>query len=238
MSTTETAFERNNGTGLTDSTHSSSSSAERYDLDELDGAPILLYKYRGGLQTSTQRDLVAWLDKGESCTVPHPNIVGTACRVGGQQRSIWQTKNSWTHDISEFSTAHLSTASLARDCSLVLTNGSTDERLRVTKKSIPRATSFVDIKRHDLYLEEEKEQYAKLPNFDSNLASIKVPSIPYWSRLLLGNYETLYIVSPSSSPNSSVADDDSRRTSPTNTWGCEAEAEASLGAVGENGVRS
>ena len=54
-------------TGLTDSTHgsaSSSASAERYRLDEFDESPILLYRYRGGLQTSSQKDLCSWLDKG------------------------------------------------------------------------------------------------------------------------------------------------------------------------------
>lgn len=64
MSTTQT-LERSNQTGLSDSTHSSSASAERYRLDELDESPILLYKYRGGLRTSSQKDLCALLDKGE-----------------------------------------------------------------------------------------------------------------------------------------------------------------------------
>jgi len=63
----ETDLPHHNGTGLSDSTHSSStsSSAERYNLKDEDDTPILLYKYRGGLQTSSQRDLCAWLDKGE-----------------------------------------------------------------------------------------------------------------------------------------------------------------------------
>lgn len=66
MSNTQT-LERSQQTGLSDSTHSSSSSsAERYRLDETDGSPILLYKYRGGLQTSSQKDLCSWLDKGKS----------------------------------------------------------------------------------------------------------------------------------------------------------------------------
>jgi len=65
MSNTQT-LERSQQTGLSDSTHSSSSSsAERYQLDEADSSPILLYKYRGGLQTSSQKDLCSWLDKGE-----------------------------------------------------------------------------------------------------------------------------------------------------------------------------
>ncbi|KAF7193658.1 hypothetical protein HII31_05004 [Pseudocercospora fuligena] len=158
-----------NATGLTDSTHSSSSSsAERYQLDEFDEGPILLYKYRGGLQTSSQKDLCQWLDK--------------------------------------------------------------DEKLRVTKKQIPRLQSFVDVKRHDLYLPEEKEMYSDLPNFDSSLASIKIPSTAYWSRLFLGNYDNLYIVSPESTPTSSVADSDSRRTSPTSTWGQDSTEDAKTGA--------
>jgi len=54
------------GTGLTDSTHSSTSSAsgERYRLDHEDTSPILLYTYRGKLETSSQKDLCALLDKG------------------------------------------------------------------------------------------------------------------------------------------------------------------------------
>lgn len=64
---------------------------------------------------------------------------------------------------------------------------------------------------------EEKEQYAHFPNYESSLASIKVPTLAYWSRLFFGNYHELYIVSPESSPSSSVADDESRRASPTST---------------------
>jgi len=63
MSNTAT-LERSNETGLSDSTINSSDSAERYRLDEFDDRPILLYKYRGRLQTSSQKDLCAWLNKG------------------------------------------------------------------------------------------------------------------------------------------------------------------------------
>ncbi|WPH00547.1 Hypothetical protein R9X50_00337600 [Acrodontium crateriforme] len=149
---------RNNQTGLTDSTHSStSSSAERYSLDEFDEAPILLYKYRGKLRTSSQKELCSILDKNES--------------------------------------------------------------LRVTKKHIPRGQSYVDVKRHDLFLDAEKESYAEYPNYDSSLASIKIPSLAYWSHMFFGNYEDLYIVSPETSTNPSVVDEnDSRRASPTATW--------------------
>ncbi|KAI6896436.1 hypothetical protein KC318_g10944 [Hortaea werneckii] len=157
MSATST-LERNNETGLSNSTVSSSSSAERYRLDEFDSKPILLYKYRGKLQTSSQKDLCAWLDK--------------------------------------------------------------DEKLRCTKKPLPRGTSYIDIKRHDLYLPSEKDIYSGYPNYDSSLAAIKVPSLPYWSRIFWGNYDELYIVSPESSPAGSVADSESRKTglSPESTF--------------------
>ncbi|KAK5168912.1 uncharacterized protein LTR77_006221 [Saxophila tyrrhenica] len=173
MATSPDPLERNTGTGLTDSTHSSStsSSAERYDLNELDDTPILLYKYRGGLQTSSQRDLCAWLDK--------------------------------------------------------------DESLRVTTKPIPRYTSYLSIKRHDLYLPSERTLYADRPNFDSNLASIKVPSSAYWSRMFWGGYENLYIVSPESSPAGSL-DGGSRGVSPTSSFGRENTDDSRLGEmVGE-----
>ncbi|EGP86407.1 unnamed protein product [Zymoseptoria tritici ST99CH_1A5] len=151
-------------TGLSDSTHSSTSSAsaERYQLDQEDTNPILLYTYRGKLETSSQKDLCARLDK--------------------------------------------------------------DEKLRATRKQIPRATSYLDVRRHDLYLPDEKQQYADLPNYDSSLASVKIPSLAYWSRMILGNYQDLFIVSPETTPTSSVADDGSRRTSPTSTWGQDSEA--------------
>ncbi|KAM3414016.1 hypothetical protein BST61_g10678 [Cercospora zeina] len=158
-----------NATGLTDSTHSSTStSASRYDLDEEDTSPILLYRYRGGLETSSQKDLCAWLDK--------------------------------------------------------------DENFRVTKKEIPRLSSYVEVKRHDLFLPNEQREYRNTPNYDSNLASVKIPAMAYWSRLILGGYENLYIVSPETTPNSSVADDDSHRPSPSTTWGQDSLEDARVGA--------
>ena len=180
-------------TGLTDSTHSSSSSAERYRLDEFDDTPVLLYKYRVGLATSSQKDLCALLDKGTSALPSAPIL----------------------------------------SCLRTLTDepGRTDESLRVTKKSIPRYTSYIDVKRHDLFLPEEKEEFCSLPNYDSSLASIKIPTLQYLSRVVFGNYDSLYIVSPETSPTSSVASSDSRRSSPTTTWGRHKEEDARLGAT-------
>lgn len=70
MSATETLARQHTPTWKSDSTSSSSSSAEKYCLDETDARPILLYKYRGGLRTSSQKDLCAWLNKGTSAVTP------------------------------------------------------------------------------------------------------------------------------------------------------------------------
>jgi hypothetical protein len=73
--------------------------------------------------------------------------------------------------------------------------------------------------------------YSDLPNYDSSLASVKIPSLAYWSRMILGNYQDLFIVSPETTPTSSVADDGSRRTSPTSTWGQDSEQSAMHGGA-------
>lgn len=86
------------------------------------------------------------------------------------------------------------------------------------------------MKRHDLFLPNEQVEYRNTPNYDSNLASIKIPAMAYWSRLILGGYDNLYIVSPETSPNSSIADDDSRRPSPSTTWGQDSLEDARVGA--------
>lgn len=222
MSATQT-LERNEHTGLSDSTHSSSCSGEKYGLDEFDEKPILLYRYRGrgGLETSSQKDLCAWLDKGEPF-------------------KLEPTEEPEIHDRT-FAKSILSHndlySALLNRCFGLANNsaGANYERHRVTTKPIPRYSSYVEVKRHDLYMPEEKTLYASFANYDSNLASIKVPSLAYWSRLIFGNYHDLYIVSPESSPSSSQADEDSNRTSPTGTWGRETSDEARLGDMQENG---
>jgi hypothetical protein len=193
------SLQRSDKTGLTDSTHTSTSSAsEKYRLDELDETPILLYKYRGGLQTSSQKDLCSWLDKGKhfsriSLTYSHTHIHATN-----------------TDSVDE-----------------------NFEKHRVTRKPIPRYTSYVDVKRHDLYMPEEKASYEKFPNYDSSLASIKIPSTPYWSRILLGRYPELYIVSTESSPSSSVAGGSTRNVSPTCTFAHDSPTDTHGGAPRE-----
>jgi hypothetical protein len=186
------SLERSDKTGLSDSTHTSTSSAsEKYRLDEHDETPILLYKYRGGLQTSSQKDLCTWLDKGKPLS------------------------------FTSFTYKNLADTRLTDD---------NFEKHRVTRKPIPRYTSYVDVKRHDLYMPEEKASYEKFPNYDSSLASVKIPSIPYWSRMFLGRYPELYIVSTESSPSSSIASGSTRNVSPTSTFAQDTPTHAHGGA--------
>lgn len=115
-----------------------------------------------------------------------------------------------------------------------------DERHRVTRKHIPRGTSHVEVWRHDLYLPEEKDMYAKTANYFSSLACVRVPSLAYWTRLFMGSYDELFIVSPESTPTSSIADGDSesRRTSPTQTWDYGSQEDARSGASDDNPTAS
>lgn len=89
---------------------------------------------------------------------------------------------------------------------------SADRSLRVTKKLIPKRTSYVEVKRHDLFMPYEQEKFRQFPNYDSSLASIRLPSNIYWSRNLFGSYDRLFIVSPemspANSPSGSFADSD------------------------------
>ncbi|GAB7356967.1 hypothetical protein MBLNU459_g7807t1 [Dothideomycetes sp. NU459] len=79
------------------------------------------------------------------------------------------------------------------------------KKCRVTQKPIPRFASNIEVKRHDLYLPYEREEYSKYPNYDSSLASIRLPPNVYWGRLIMGSYENLFIVSPETSPDNSEA---------------------------------
>lgn len=89
---------------------------------------------------------------------------------------------------------------LTSDCAIDDT-----KRCRVTRKPIPRFASNLEVKRHDLYLPYERDEYSKLPNYDSSLASIRLPPNVYWGRLLMGSYGDLFIVSPETSPDNSEA---------------------------------
>ncbi|OJD30516.1 uncharacterized protein BKCO1_5900048 [Diplodia corticola] len=146
----------------TDST-SSTRSAEKFGLDEKDNASILVYKYRTGLDLSSQEDLCKALDKGRLHQL-HPS-------------------------------------------------------LRVTRKRIPRGDSRVEVKREDLWNDEEKSTYSDFPNSKSGLASVCLPRSVWFKRMLFNQFQDLYIVSPETTPTSSLnGSPESSQCSPSSTW--------------------
>jgi hypothetical protein len=94
--------------------------------------------------------------------------------------------------------------------------------LRVTKKSIPRGNSRLEIRTEDLLMPEDLKKYAEKPTLKSSLANVGLPSIAYWKRLLFNAYPELYIVSksvtpsPESSQNNSP--ESSQHVSPSTTF--------------------
>lgn len=74
---------------------------------------------------------------------------------------------------------------------------------RCSRIPIPRGASRVDVLQRDLFNEPEKSQYAKYPNQSDSIASVRLPSRVYWGRLLFGEFEELYILSPDRSAGSS-----------------------------------
>ncbi|KAF2759918.1 hypothetical protein EJ05DRAFT_314766 [Pseudovirgaria hyperparasitica] len=91
---------------------------------------------------------------------------------------------------------------------------------RVSRKSIPRGDSRVDIRMEDLWTEEERALYCDKPTAKNSVASVGLPRIAYYKRLLLNSYPELYIVSPASSPNSSAntSPESSQHVSPQSTF--------------------
>jgi len=96
----------------------------------------------------------------------------------------------------------------------------TDPHHRVSRKRIPRGNSRIEVKTEDLYNEPERSAYQKYPNSKNSLASVGLPRAVYWKRLLLNQFQDLYIVSPDSSPNSSLngSPESSHHCSPSHTF--------------------
>ncbi|KAF2147200.1 uncharacterized protein K452DRAFT_282179 [Aplosporella prunicola CBS 121167] len=94
-----------------------------------------------------------------------------------------------------------------------------DPNLRLTRKRIPRGDSRVEVKREDLYNAAEKSEYAEYPNSKSGIASVCLPRIVWFKRLLFNQYEDLYIVSPETTPANSLngSPESSQHCSPNNT---------------------
>ncbi|KAK4996369.1 hypothetical protein LTR66_004004 [Elasticomyces elasticus] len=72
-----------------DSSGSSSRSAELYHLDEADEKPILLYEYRGGLRTSSQKDLCSTLDRDHTRRVTTKPLPRFQSYVEVQRRDLY-----------------------------------------------------------------------------------------------------------------------------------------------------
>lgn len=94
--------------------------------------------------------------------------------------------------------------------------------MRVTRKPIPRGASRMDIHQEDLYLPEEREQYADKISPKSSVANVGLPTMAKWKHMVMGTYDDLYIVfqthtpSPASSKNNSP--ESSQHVSPSTTF--------------------
>ncbi len=94
--------------------------------------------------------------------------------------------------------------------------------IRVTKKSIPRGNSRLEILGEDLMMPEERKMYAEKPTLKACVANVGLPSLAKWKHMILGTYEDLYIVSRSvtPSPESSKANspESSQHVSPSSAF--------------------
>lgn len=161
------------------------------DLDPDSTSKVLVYTYRVGVSTSSQQEL-------------YKTVVNSKFYVE------WQSRKSQRGCFATAQSAQNSRPVLtlrgrtSSDSSGKQLTYSTDPNLRCSKLAIPRGKSRLQIHQEDLYPEscKEREEYVELPNAKNNLASIILPRLAYYGRLLMGRYKNLYIVSPSS-PNSS-----------------------------------
>lgn len=94
--------------------------------------------------------------------------------------------------------------------------------LRVTKKSIPRGNSRLEILNEDLLSPEEREQYAEKPTLKASVANVGLPTLARWKHMILGSYDDLYIVSrlhtPSPESSKHNSPESSQHVSPAGTF--------------------
>ncbi|KAF2862645.1 hypothetical protein K470DRAFT_262538 [Piedraia hortae CBS 480.64] len=70
-----------------------------------------------------------------------------------------------------------------------------DRQLRCSIKPIPRGAFFMDVYQYDLWLPEERIAYVRKPNYNTNLAGVRIPWSVYIRRLFSGKSKDLYILS-------------------------------------------
>lgn len=157
----------------TNSPTSSSRSSTLYDLDSSSTTPILVYKH---LSTktyySTQRDLCAELDG---------RVPPTALPKSSPEPT--------TSPTTSFRSAGAGSGTGSADPA--------PQRYRCARKPIPRGASRIDISARDA-LPPPARQVADergLPSSTLALANVGLPRRVYWRRLLLGQFQELYILS-------------------------------------------
>jgi hypothetical protein len=197
----------------------SSSSSERYNLNEHDKRDILVYKYRSkehgsnsSLEIQSQHALAKWLDSGQW------NLLHTVAGSCSFSQDVLVNTDTVKMRASAASCAYplrLPTLTDTAESTAVQPN------LRVSRKKIPRGNSRLDVRMEDLFCEPERTAYAKYPSSKNSLANIGLPSRVYWKRLLFNEFPDLYIVSPVSSPENSLnnSPESSQHVTPANTFG-------------------
>lgn len=85
--------------------------------------------------------------------------------------------------------------------------------IRVTRKSIPRGNSRLDILGEDLMLPEERDRYQEKPTLKASVANVGLPRLAKWKHMILGSYDDLYIVSRSHTPTPDSSKDNSPESS-------------------------
>jgi hypothetical protein len=88
----------------------------------------------------------------------------------------------------------------------------------------------------DLFCEPERTAYSKYPSSKNSLASIGLPRVVYWKRLLFNQFPDLYIVSPVSSPESSLnnSPENSQHVTPSSTFGREGVKQTTVTDAGDD----
>lgn len=91
---------------------------------------------------------------------------------------------------------------------------------KCSRVPIPKGASRVHVQTKDLWNSQERAKWSDLPNASSSVASVGLPRQVYWRRMMMGHFQTLYVVSPDHSPASSQnsTPENSQHVSPANTF--------------------
>lgn len=92
--------------------------------------------------------------------------------------------------------------------------------VRCSRVPIPRGASRINLKTKDLWTIQERNSWGTLPNAQLSVASVGLPRSVYWRRMMMGHFQTLYIISPDHSPASSESSspNDTHHPTPASTF--------------------